>query len=604
MAEIKRIFDILPHYKEKFSKEVMVAGKSGGEWTYYNTTEFLQIVDSCSRALAKLGIKKGDKIAIISPNRPEWNFCDFGIMQLGAATVPLYPTLSDQDLSHILNDAEVKMLFVANKAMYDKMTSVFGKNPLSIPIYSFDKVEGVLHWDDLIKNGEIDDTIDLQEYKNAVQEDDLLTLIYTAGTTGRPKGVFLSHRNLISNVKDSQILFPESYKTAISFLPLSHIFERMVVYMYFSLGISVYYAESLDTVVTDINEVKPNGFTTVPRVLEKIYDNIVAKGMALKGIQKNIFFWALEIGLRYQEPENNNFFYNFQLAIARRLVFSKWQAALGGNIVAVISGGAALQARLARVFWAAGIPILEGYGLTETSPVLSVNGLRPGELKFTTVGKPLRSVEIKIADDGEVLCKGPNITSGYYKNDTATAEAFDQEGYFHTGDIGELTPDGFLRITDRKKEMFKTAGGKYIAPQILENKFMESILISQVMVVGENRRFPAALIVPDFEKLKAWCQYKDIPWTTKDEMIHNHAVIDKYQREIDELNIGFGHWEQIKRFILLTKEWTIAEGELTPKLSLKRKVILEKHQEILDKLYREAEKPTHKDSHQPTQIKD
>lgn len=591
MAELKRVFDILSNYEENFSKKTMVSGKSGGKWKSYDTREFLKIVDNCSCALALAGIKKGDKIAIMSPNRPEWNFCDFGIMQLGAASVPLYPTLSDQDLTHIINDAEVKMIFLSDKEMYNKMKTVLDQSALSIPIYSFDKIEGILFWDDFLESGEKDSTINLEAHKNAVQEDDLLTLIYTAGTTGRPKGVFLSHKNLLSNVQDSQTLFPDNYKTAISFLPLSHIFERMVVYMYYSIGVSIYYAESMDTVVADINEIKPHGFTTVPRVLEKIYDKIVAKGTALTGIKKQIFFWALNLGLRFQEPENNSVLYNIQLSIARKLVFKKWKEALGGNIVAIISGGAALQPRLARVFWAAGIPVLEGYGLTETSPVLAVNGLRRGELKFASVGKPLHSVELKIAEDGEVLCKGPNITSGYYKNDTATAEAIDKEGFFHTGDIGEITADGFLRITDRKKEMFKTAGGKYIAPQILENKFMESTFIAQIMVVGENRRFPSALIIPDFKVLEAWCLHKKIDWTSKEEIIKNKEVLDKYQRELDRLNVGFGHWEQIKRFILLSKEWTIEAGQLTPKLSLKRKVILQEEQDKLDKLYHDAENP-------------
>jgi long-chain acyl-CoA synthetase len=512
-------------------------------------------------------------------------------MQLGAASVPLYPTLSDQDLTHIINDAEVKMIILSDKEMYAKVKQVLTNCDLAIPVYSFDKIDGVPSWNTLLESGEKASSINLENLKMAVHEDDLLTLIYTAGTTGRPKGVCLSHKNILSNVRDSQNLFPDTYKTAISFLPLSHIFERMVVYMYYSIGISVYYAESMDTLIADINEIKPNGFTTVPRVLEKVYDKIVSKGTSLTGLKKQIFFWALNLGLRFQEPENNSPFYNFQLAIARKLVFKKWQEALGGNIVALISGGAALQPRLARVFWAAGIPVLEGYGLTETSPVIAVNGLRENELKFGTVGKPIRSVEVKIADDGEVLCKGPNVTSGYYKNPQATAETIDNEGFLHTGDIGELTPDGFLRITDRKKEMFKTAGGKYIAPQVLENKFMESTLIAQVMVVGEQRRFPSALIVPAFPELKTWCQHKGIAWSTNEEMIKNKEVLDKYKREIDRLNVGFGHWEQIKRFVLLPNEWTIAAGELTPKLSLKRKAILQKNKDLLNRLYDEATKP-------------
>ena len=590
MTNLTRVFDILPQYEQNFSKEVMVAGKSSGEWETYSTEEFLTQVDQCSRALIEKGIKKGDKIAIMSPNRPEWNFADFGIMQLGAAVVPLYPTLSEQDLTHIINDAEVKLIFVSDQEMHRKMADTLLKSDLKIPIYSFDKVKDTPSWETLLESGK-NTTINLDEYKNAVEEDDLLTLIYTAGTTGRPKGVCLSHKNLLSNVKDSQTLFPSNYKKAISFLPLSHIFERMVVYMYYSIGVSIYYAQSMDTIIADINDVKPHGFTTVPRVLEKVYDKIVSKGNEQTGIKKQIFFWALNLGLRFQEPEKNSAFYNFKLNIARKLVFKKWQEALGGNIVAIISGGAALQPRLARIFWAADIPVLEGYGLTETSPVLAVNGLKRGELKFGTVGKPLRSVEIKIAEDGEILCKGPNITIGYYKNEQATAEAIDEEGYLHTGDIGELTTDNFLSITDRKKEMFKTAGGKYIAPQVLENKYMESLFISQVMVIGENRRFPAALIVPAFEELKAWCLHKGINWTTNEQMITTPEVIDKYNREIARLNEGFGHWEQVKRFILLPNDWTIDAGELTPKLSLKRKIILQKNQAAIQSLYDGATNP-------------
>src|SRR5690606_1632628 len=522
--------------------------------------------------------------ALMSANRPEWNFCDFGVMQLGAAIVPLYPTLAEQDLQHILKDAEVKMIFVSNTELYAKLKVALDATSLDIPVYSFDRIEGVDYWLDLLEEGKLSG-VDLDECRAEVSEDDLLTLIYTSGTTGKPKGVCLSHLNLMSNITACQSLFPSEYKTAVSFLPLSHVLERMVVYIYFSLGISVYYAESMDTIIKDINEVKPNGFTTVPRVLEKVYDAIVAKGKALKGIKKAIFFWALDLGLRYQEPLKNGAIYNLQLKIARKLVFVKWQEALGGNIVALISGGAALQERLARVFWAAGIPVLEGYGLTETSPVIAVNGTRDDEIRFGTVGKVLSNLEVKIGEDGEILCKGPSIFKSYYKNEQATAEVLDEDGFMHTGDIGELSKDGFLKITDRKKEMFKTSGGKFIAPQALENKFMESLLIAQVMVIGEGRRFPSALIVPAFEQLKSWCKTKGIEWTSNEEIIKLPVVIDKYQREIDRLNIDFGHWEQIKKFILLPKEWTIDAGELTPKLSLKRKVILTNHAQNIDALY-------------------
>lgn len=583
MAEFKRMFDILENYKKYFSKEKMVSGKFDGQWVSYNTDEFIDNVNNLSRALLKRDIKKGDKVALMSSNRPEWNFCDFGAMQLGVAIVPLYPTLSEQDLNHILTDADVKLIFVSNKELYGKLKRALDSLSTQIEVISFDTVEGTIAWEDFLKTG--DQGVDLEIIKNKIDEDDLLTLIYTSGTTGKPKGVCLSHRNIISNISASSHLFPGNYKTAISFLPLSHVFERMVVYMYFSLGISVHYAESMDTIIDDIKEVKPDGFTTVPRVLEKVYDAIYAKGRALTGIKRSIFFWALNLGLNYKEPSKNSAFYNLQLAIARKLVFRQWQEALGGNIVALISGGAALQERLTRVFWAAGIPVLEGYGLTETSPVISVNGLKDDQIRFGTVGKVLANLKVKIAEDGEVLCKGPSIFMSYYNNEEATAEIIDDDGYLHTGDLGELSEDGFLKITDRKKEMFKTSGGKYIAPQVLENKFMESLFIAQVMIVGEGRRFPSAMIVPAFDKLKNWCKVKKIEWQSNEQTVKNPRVIEKYQREVDRLNKDFGHWEQIKKFILLPKEWTIDAGELTPKLSLRRKIILNNHSEDLDELY-------------------
>lgn len=586
MAESNRIFDLLSAYAQNFSKPVMVAGKSDGKWKNYSTSEFISLVDNLSKGLIKKeNIQKLDKIALMSGNRPEWNICDFAVNQLGAALVPLYPTLADQDLKFILKDADVKIILVSNSELYEKIKRALIANEMNIPVYSFDEVEGLASWTSLIEIGKEDDSIDLEPYRQAVEPDDLLTLIYTSGTTGNPKGVHLSHRNVMSNVDDCEHLLPVYYKKAISFLPLSHIFERMVIYIYLARGVEIHYAESLDTVVADINEVKPDGFTTVPRVLEKVYDRIIAKGKELTGIKKALFFWAVELGHQFQEPEKNSGWYNFRLGIARKLIFKKWQQALGGNIKVIISGGAALQPRLARIFWAAGIPVLEGYGLTETSPVIGVNSLEPGGLRFGTIGKILKSVEVKIAPDGEILCKGPNITKGYYKNPQATEEVFDAEGYFHTGDIGELSPDGFLKITDRKKEIFKTAGGKYVAPQILENKFMESTFIAQVMVIGENRKFPSALIIPAFDVLETWCNIKGIPFESKSNIIKNKEVIDKYQREIDRLNEGFGQWEKVKKFVLLDKEWTIDNGELTPKLSLKRKVINARHSQDIEGIY-------------------
>lgn len=587
-ASYSRVFDLLTQAKEKYNKPVLVAGKANGKWTHYSTNEFVEIVDQLSNGLLHHGISKGDRVALMSANRPEWNFCDFATAQLGVALVPLYPTLSEQDLSFIITDSEVKMIVVGTAELYSKVQSVIKEKQLDIPVYTLDVIDGAHHWRELLEDGKRNQA-DLQPYRDAVQPDDMLTLIYTSGTTGTPKGVHLSHKNVISNVLDCQRLLPNSFQRALSFLPLCHIFERMAVYMYFSRGLEIHYAESLETIVADINDVKPDGFTTVPRVLEKVYDRIVAKGKDLSGIKKSLFFWAVNLGLRFQEPGKNSTWYNMQLGIARKLIFSKWQDALGGNIKVIISGGAALQPRLARIFWAADIPVLEGYGLTETSPVIAVNNLEKDGLKFGSVGKVLESVEVKIAEDGEILTRGPNVTKGYYKNEEATKEIFDNEGYLKTGDIGELTPDGFLRITDRKKEIFKTAGGKYVAPQALENKYMESLLIAQIMVVGENQRFPGALIVPAYEELTKWCNHKGITFDSRESAIKNPQVIDKYQREIDRLGIKFGQWERVKKFVLLPKEWTIDAGELTPKLSLKRKVLIKNYGQEIQSIYENVE---------------
>ena len=586
MAEITRIFDLLNLSVEKYRKEDMVAAKQNGIWNKYSTEKFVAYVNSVSQGLITLGIKKDDKVAIMSANRPEWNICDFGIMQIGATQVPMYPTLAENDIKFILRDAEVKIVFVSEFSLYEKLNSVRVSEDIDFKIYSFDKIDGVPHWLELVEEGDRAEPADLQAYRDCIQPTDLLTLIYTSGTTGTPKGVMLSHDNLVSNVIASSVLYPEGFKKALSFLPLSHVFERMVLYMYFYLGISIYYAQSMETIAADLIDVKPHGFTTVPRLLEKVYDRIVAKGSELKGIKKQLFFWALNLGLRYEMNGENGFWYEFQLKIANKLIFNKWREALGGNILAVVSGGAALQPRLARVFWAAGMPVLEGYGLTETSPVIAVNGLKKGAAKFTTVGKAIEFVEIKIADDGEILCKGPNVMKGYYKRPDLSDLVIDKDGYFHTGDIGEMVDGQYLRITDRKKEIFKTAGGKYIAPQTLENKFKESPYIEQMIVIGENERFPAALILPNFPALSAWCARSAIPYTNNEDMVKDQRVLDKMQSVIDHFNKDFGHWEQVKKFELLTSDWSIDGGELTPKLSLKRKVILHKYKEQVDRIYR------------------
>lgn len=585
MSALTRVHDLLPHLQENFKKEVLVAGKKEGKWTTYNPASFIQLIDETSRGLIKAGIKKEDKVAIMSPNRPEWNICDFAIMQIGATQVPMYPTLSVQDIRFILKDAEIKMVFVSGQDLVDKLQQIKAEESLNLEIYSFNENEGVPFWKTLVETGKSHSDIDLTPYRDQVKPEDLVTLIYTSGTTGTPKGVMLTHQNLVSNLVDTLHAYPKNLTKVISFLPLSHIFERMVFYMNCFACVSVYYAESIETIMADIHEIKPHGFTAVPRVLEKIYDRIVEKGSQLSGIKRMLFYWSLNLGLRYELDGKNGFWYEFQLAIANKLVFIKWREALGGEIRTLMSGGAALQPRLARIFWAAKIPVLEGYGLTETSPVISLNRLDPHRARFGTVGQPIENVEVKIAEDGEILCKGPNIMKGYYNRPDLTAEVIDAEGWFHTGDIGEILEGGFLRITDRKKEIFKTAGGKYVAPQIIENKFKESPLIEQVMVVGENRKFPSALMVPNFQALRNWCEVKGITFTTPEEMITLPEVLDKYQRESERYNAGFGRWEQVKKFRLLAKEWTIDAGELTPKLSLRRKVIFEKNKEIIEQMY-------------------
>ncbi|SFH35120.1 AMP-dependent synthetase/ligase [Pedobacter insulae] len=584
MKTITRVFDLLSYNLEKFPKEEFISGKINGVWKKYSTQSFCETTDNLSKGLTTLGIKKESRVAVMAPNRPEWNICDYAIMQLGAYQIPLYPTLAEHDVKFIIENAGVSMVFVNDEVLFQKLTAVNKTLANPVLIYTLQQVEGAKHWEELVAIGK-ETTVDLEAYRKEVSGDDILTLIYTSGTTGTPKGVMLTHNNLIQNFEKSSIIFPKEVKTAVSFLPLSHIFERMISYLYAYSGVSVYYAESMETIVVDIQEVKPNAFSTVPRLLEKVYDKIMEKGKDLKGIKRGIFFWSLALAERYDFEQG--WWYGFKLEIARKLVFKKWQAALGGNIVVLASGGAALNPRLARIFWAAGMPVFEGYGLTETSPVITVNHF--GATMFGTVGTAIEGVEIKIAEDGEILTRGHHIMKGYYSREDLTAECIDKDGWFHTGDIGEIINGKFLKITDRKKEIFKTAGGKYIAPQMLENRYKESPLIEQIMVLGENKKFPAALIVPTFAALKTWCQKKGIPYTTNEEMIHNEQVLDKYNRVVAALGLEFGKWEQVKRFALLAKEFSIDGGELTPKLSLKRKIILEKNNDVIEKIYKDAE---------------
>jgi len=583
-AAIKRVFDLLKYSLEQPQQE-FINGKINGKWINYSTAEFCEVTDNLSRGLVRQGIGKGGRVAVMSHNRPEWNIADFAANQIGAYQIPLYPTLADHDIQFILKDAEISIIFVADEDLYKKVKpNVEAVNP-NIKIYTFNEVNGVDNWVKLTEEGKSSSEINLDEYRDKIQPEDILTLIYTSGTTGTPKGVMLTHDNLVANFVNSSVVMPEGVNKGLSFLPLSHIFERMIIYLYLFNRTSVYYAESMDTIVADIQHVKPNSFSTVPRLLEKVYDKIMEKGKALTGIKKGIFFWSVALAEKYTTDASA--WYNFKLGIARKLVFKKWQEALGGEIVVIVSGGAALNPRLARIFWAAGMPVFEGYGLTETSPVITVNHF--GGTMFGSVGEVIKGVEVKIAQDGEVLTRGHQVMKGYYNRPDLTAEAIDSDGWFHTGDIGELVDGRFLRITDRKKEMFKTAGGKYVAPQMLENKYKESIFIEQIMVLGENRKFPSALIVPNFETLKTWAGRKGITFTSNEEIIKNEQVLAKYKEVIDVAGVDFGKWEQVKRFALLPKEWSIDGGELTPKLSLKRKVITEKNNSIIEKIYKDAE---------------
>ncbi|MBI2721277.1 MAG: long-chain fatty acid--CoA ligase [Bacteroidetes bacterium] len=581
-----RLFDLLHNLKTFPLKEDALAGKENGVWIKHSTQNYIDAVNHLSYALINLGIKAGDKIGLISNNRPEWNFVDYACLQTGAINTPLYPTISDHDLSLIIAEAEIKFFFVANEDQYNKVKNCSINSTIK-EIFSFNTIKGVRSINDLITLGKANlNEKKLEEIKAAIKPTDLATLIYTSGTTGNPKGVMLSHRNFMSNVIGARDLCPFTPQwRALSFLPLNHVYERMLSYLYTSHGLSVYYAESLDTIGSDLKEVKPHIFVTVPRLLEKVYEKIVNAGAQLKGIKKMLFFWALNLGLRYQQHKANGWWYEFQLKLANKIIFSKWRAALGGNIMAIVSGGSALQPRLAKVFHSARIKILEGYGLTETAPVIAVNSFDESGIKIGTVGPVLKNVKVKIAEDGEIYAKGENVMMGYYKQPELTKEVIDEEGWFHTGDIGIIEDGKFLKITDRKKEIFKTSGGKYITPQRMENKLKESRFIEQAMVIGENEKFPSVLIVPAFIVLKQWCQKHNVPFTTNEEIIKNPLVIERINREVSEANKEFAQYERLKKFELLAREWTIDQGEMTPKLSLKRKIILNQNKSAYQKIY-------------------
>lgn len=576
-----RLFDLIPYQIATYDKEIALSKKENGEWKSFSSRDIKEITDNLSLAFLKTGVKSGEKIAIISNNCPEWNFVDLALQQIGAISVPMYPTITSADYEYIFEQAEVKMIFVGDAVIYEKAKEASGDRL----IYSFEKLEGAIYWEDFLAIGVNEDILSLENAKEQVKPSDLFTIIYTSGTTGRPKGVMLTHTNVLSNVVAiATIMTPtKGSSRVLSFLPLCHIYERTGSFCFMYLGFSIYYAESIESLGENMKEIKPHAFNTVPRLLEKIYDKIVAKGYDLSGLKKSLFFWALNLGLIYDPAKKMGAWYDFQLRIANKLIFSKWREALGGEVMQINSGASALQPRLARVFWAAGIKVCEGYGLTETSPVVSASVCTHEEIRIGWVGKIVKDVKVKIAEDGEILVQGPNVMQGYYRQPEVTAEVL-KNGWFHTGDIGEIDGE-FLKITDRKKEMFKTSGGKYIAPQLMENKFKESSLIDQLIVLGENRNYPSALIVPSFDGLREYCKHKGIPYTNDEEMIQKPEIIEKYDRELEQLNKYFGKWEQIKRFKLLPELWGIESGELTPTMKLKRKFIHQKFEKEIEELY-------------------
>ncbi|MFT6716065.1 MAG: long-chain acyl-CoA synthetase [Saprospiraceae bacterium] len=581
--KIKRTFDILESGLKNFPLDVALASKVNGKWKSYSTKEYKEIVDQVSAGLISLGIKKGDKIATVTNNRPEWNFINYGVAQIGAVLCPIYPTISESDYKFIFKDAGIKYAFLSDADLYGKIDAIRSDVPSLEKVFSFDVIQGVSHWKEILSKesaAEIEDT--LIKIKEEISEEDLVTIIYTSGTTGNPKGVMLSHKNLVSNALEGVGYLPVQYgDKALSFLPLCHVFERSLLNIYTLGGISIYYAESIETIGDNIKEIKPHIFTAVPRLIEKVYDKVIAGGNQKSGIIKHLFLWAVKKAQAFEIGQSKS----IGDLIAEKLVFSKIRLGLGGNVKTIVSGSAALQTRLTRFFWGIGIPILEGYGLTETSPIVSVNTLEPEGTKFGTIGKVINDVTVKIAEDGEILVKGPNVMMGYYSNPEKTAEVMTGE-WFHTGDIGIFDGD-YLKITDRKKEIFKTSGGKYVAPQPMENKMKESMFIEQIMVIGEARKHPAALIVPNFVHVKSWCEHKGYPCGTNEEIICMDEVKKKISSEIDSLNVNFGKVEQIKKFELLPKEWCVQDGELTPTMKLKRKVIKEKCADLFVKIYGE-----------------
>lgn len=590
-----RLFDCIERQMASPKEDMFAAKEEGGVWRKYSTAEVKDIVEKLAAGLSFLeisahdmSIEKRDKIAIISNNRPEWMFLDLAVQKIGAVLVPIYPTLAVSELEFVLNDSSVKLVFVSDQELYDKVQSIRSKTPTVQAVYTFNYIQSALYWKDLLNRGTDADSEKVKKAQEKVGINDLATIIYTSGTTGTPKGVMLSHKNILSNVLSCEEVFAEfctANDRALSFLPLNHIFERMVTYVYLFNGVSVYYAESLEKIGDNLKEVQPSVFSTVPRLLEKVYERIMGKGQELTGIKRKLFFWAVDVGSRFDVHKKHGFIFRLQLALANKLIFKKWREGLGGKVKAIVTGAAACQVRLLRVFTAGKIIIMEGYGLTETSPVISVNRFNESGRKFGTVGPLINGVDVKLAQDGEICCKGDNVMMGYYKRPDLTAEVIDADGYFHTGDIGVMEEGKFLKITDRKKEIFKTSGGKYVAPQPIENKMKESKFIEQMIVVGPEQKFAAALIVPSFENLKEWANQNKISFTKTEDLLHNASVLELYKNIVEEFNHQFNHVEQVKKFELVPNEWTVDGGELTPTLKLKRKVIMEKYKDAIERIY-------------------